>query len=156
MARTIDSRSRRWKVRSQVVLQSEWKRHRTWVIVLTLLFAVMVIEVVFAIRWSEGSQKAAVPHVPVRSSQSSRLPLSDSPSSVVAPVSTLLPSAASATTLAPTTAAEQAAFTAGQRSCLKHGSTGVAQMGAAEQAAFAAGHRWCTRAASHHSSGNGG
>jgi hypothetical protein len=156
MARTIYSRSRRWKVPSQAVLQSEWKRYRAWVIVLTLLFAVVLIEVVFAIRWSEGSQKAAVPHVPVRSSQSSRLPLSGSPSSVAAPVSTLLPSAASATTLAPTTEAEQAAFTAGQRSCLKHGGTGVARMGAAEQAAFAAGHQWCMSAAGRRSSGNGG
>ncbi len=156
MPRTIYSRSPRWKARSQVVLRSEWKRHRTWLIVLTLLFAVMIIEVVFAIRWSEGSQKAVVPHVPGHSSQSSRLPLSGSPSFVAAPVSTLLPSAAPATTLVPTTAAEQAAFTAGQRSCRKHGSTGVAQMGAAEQAAFAAGHQWCMRAAGDHSSGKGG
>ena len=72
-----------------------------------------------------------------------------------APVPTVLPAASPASTLVPATAAEQAAFKAGQRSCQKSPATTLAPAGAAEHAAFEAGYQWChlLSTVGHHGSG---
>jgi len=71
------------------------------------------------------------------------------------PVPTVLPSPSPATTLVPASAAEQAAFRAGQRSCQTSPAGILEQAGSAEQAAFTAGYQWCRSAAAVGHDGSG-
>jgi hypothetical protein len=107
------------------------------------LLAAIVLEGVLIMQPSESSHNDADP-LAIRAAQTTK-----------APVPTVLPPASPASTLVPATAAEQAAFKAGQRSCQTSPASSVAPAGAAEQAAFKAGHQWChsLTTVSHHGSG---
>jgi hypothetical protein len=97
-----------------------------------VLLAAILLEGVLIMQPGESSQNETDPHSAIRVAQTTR-----------APVPTVLPRASPPTTLVPATAAEQAAFRAGQRSCQTSPATALAPASAAEQAAFKAGHQWC-------------
>jgi hypothetical protein len=111
-----------------------------WVV----LLAAIVLEGVLILQPSGSGQNATAPHPATRAAQISK-----------APAATVLPAASPASTLVPATAAEQAAFKAGQRSCQKSPATTLAPAGVAEHAAFEAGYRWCHSLSTvgHHGSG---
>jgi hypothetical protein len=96
-----------------------------------VLLAAIVFEAVLIMQPSASSHNDTDP-LAIRASQTTS-----------APVSTLLPPASPASTLVPATAAEQAAFKAGQRSCQSGSASSLDSGGAGEQAAFKAGHQWC-------------
>ncbi len=79
-----------------------------------------------------GKEKKTQPHLAIGAAPTSN-----------SPVSTVLPPASSATSLAPATAAEQSAFKVGTRSCQSGSATTLASVDATEQAAFKAGQQWC-------------
>ena len=117
---------------------------RFWieVTIVVVLLATFVLDVVFVFQPSGPSSNATGAGLLLNGTPAAR-----------APMPTVLPTASPATTLAPPTPAEQAAFTAGQRSCQAHRATTPAPANAAEQAAFKAGHQWCQSSpAGHHRS----
>lgn len=141
------SLSRRWRYLTRSMVRSEPWRHRTRVTVWVVLLAAIVPEGVLILQPSQPSQSGqnvAAPHSATRAAQTAK-----------APAPTVLPAASPASTLVPATAAEQAAFKAGQRWCQRSPATTLAPVGVAEHAAFEAGYQWCHSlgAAGHHGSG---
>ena len=143
--RPYSSMSRRWRHRTHAIVRSDRWSHRTKVVVWSVLFAVIALEGALIIQPSESSQNETGSHLPIRAAPAAS-----------APVSAVLPPASPATTLVPATAAEQAAFKAGQRSCQSSPATNTHPASAAEQAAFKAGSQWChpSTTVGHDGSGN--
>ena len=108
-----------------------------------VLFAAIVLEGVLILQPSESSHNDADP-LAIRAAQTTNVP-----------VPTVLPPASPASTLVPATAAEQAAFIAGQRACQTSPARSFHAAGAAERAAFNVGQQWChsLTAGSQHGSG---
>ncbi len=137
------SLSRRLRYLTRDMVRSEPWRHRTRVMVWIVLLAAIVLEGVLILQPSQSSHNVAS-SPGIRAAQTTK-----------APVATVLPAASPASTLVPATAAEQAAFKAGQLSCQKGPATTLAPAGAGEHAAFEAGYQWCHSLSTvgHHGSG---
>jgi hypothetical protein len=159
--------SRRWRYLARTTVRSELWRHRTRVVVWSVFLVAIVVEGVLIMQPS-GSSQNALPYSAPRAAPTTRAPAPTVAKKAVvatgtkrapvatgptrAPVPTVLPAPSPATTLVPASAAEQAAFRAGQRSCQTSPSASLDPVGAAVQAAFEAGHQWCSLTAGGHSS----
>src|ERR1700694_931009 len=119
MLRSVAFFSKRWRFWAKVTLTA-------------VVFAAIVVEGALAIHVAESNRNETGPYSPLRAAPTTS-----------APVPTVLPSPSPATTLIPATAAEQAAFRAGQRWCQTSPATTLVPVTAGEQAAFKAGQEWC-------------
>ena len=144
--RPSSSFSSRWRYLARYAIRSESWRHRTRRMVWIVLLVAIVLEGVLIVQPSESGQNMTDPPSATRAAPAAR-----------APMPTVLPAPSAPTTLVPATAAEQAAFKAGQRSCETDPATALAPVvAAAEQAAFMAGHQWCRSLATPGHNGAGG
>jgi hypothetical protein len=163
--RPSSSLSRRLRHVTRDIVRSEPLTHRTKVIVWTVFLVAIVLEGVLIMQPSDSSHYAMDPHSAIRAAPTTKAPAPVTkapaptakvpPPTAKAPVPTVLPPASPATTLVPASAAEQAAFRAGQSSCQTSPAGSLDPSGSAEQAAFNAGHQWCSSptGAGHHGSG---